>query len=108
MVLTDKTFSEVVAKNEIVVVDFWAQWCEPCKSFAKVMEKLAEKYPDIIFASVDIDQEKELTRDFKIISVPSIMILKKQVVIFADSGALPATALSELIDKAKELDVSQL
>lgn len=108
MALTDKTFSETVAKNDIVVIDFWAEWCEPCKSFAKVMESLAEQYKDVVFASIDIDREKELARDFKIVSIPSIMILKNQVVVYADSGTLPATALAELIDKAKELDVSQL
>ena len=106
--LTEATFHSVVEKHELVVLDFWAKWCGPCKSFAKVIEHLAPNYPEVVFASIDIDEEKELADDFKIASVPTVMILKKQVVVFADAGALPASALVELIDKAKTLDVSEI
>lgn len=106
--LTNQTFPKVLAQNELVVIDFWAKWCEPCKSFAKVIQHLASKYPDVVFASVDIDEEQELAQDFEISSVPTVMILKQQVVVYADSGALPASALAELIEKAKELDVSKV
>jgi thioredoxin 1 len=107
MTLTTRTFSDVLANNELVLVDFWAEWCEPCKSFTKVLESVMPKYPDVVFGSVDIEKEKELAQDFNIISVPAIMIVKKQVVVFADSGAMPASAVTELIEKAKALDVSQ-
>lgn len=107
MELTDKSFAEVVAKHELVVIDFWAEWCEPCKSFSKVVEGLAPKHPDVVFATVNIEKEKELAQDFNVMSVPAVMILKKQVVVFADSGAMPASALEELIAKAKSLDVSE-
>ncbi len=104
--LTTQTFSQVIAKNELVVIDFWAEWCEPCKSFSKVIESLAPKYTDVVFGSVDIEKEQELARDFNIISVPAVMILKRQVVVYADSGSMPASALSELIEQAKTLDVA--
>ena len=105
--LTTETFSEVMAKNELVVVDFWAEWCEPCKAFTKVIDGVSEKYPDVVFGSVDIEQEKELAKDFNISSVPTVMIIKNQVVVYADSGSIPPSALEELIDKAKALNVDE-
>jgi len=75
--------------------------------FSKVIESLAPKYNDVVFGSVDIEQEQELARDFNIISVPAVMILKNQVVVYADSGSMPASALAELIDQAKALDVTE-
>ncbi|OGO91686.1 MAG: hypothetical protein A3F10_03380 [Coxiella sp. RIFCSPHIGHO2_12_FULL_42_15] len=106
--LTNRTFSKIVAQNALVVVDFWAEWCEPCKSFAKVIEQLAPKYSDVVFGSVDIDREQDLATDFAIRSVPTILILKQQVVVYADSGALTESVLTELIDQAKALDISKL
>lgn len=106
--LTEQTFHRVIEQHEVVILDFWAKWCEPCKSFAKVIEHVAPNYPEVVFASIDIDEEKELAADFKIASVPTVMVLKKRVVVFADSGVLPAGALSELIEKAKALDVSDI
>lgn len=105
--LNAKTFSEVVAKNSLVVIDFWATWCEPCKSFSKVIEATSEKFPEVVFATVDIDKEKELAADFNISSVPTVMLIKDQVVVYADSGSIPPSALAELIEKAKVLDVSE-
>lgn len=106
--LTDRTFSKVAEQHPLLVVDFWAEWCAPCKSFAKVIEQLSPQYEDVVFGSVDIDREKNLAKDFAIRSVPTIMILKHQVVVYADSGALTESVLIELIEQAKALDVSKL
>ena len=108
MELTSHNFDKVMAHHDLVVVDFGAQWCAPCRSFTKVIEKLNKKYPSIIFGNVDIDKEKELAEDFHIMSVPSIMILRDRVVVFAETGALTETALSELIEQARSLDTEQL
>lgn len=104
--LTEQTFSDVIADNELVVIDFWAEWCGPCKSFEKVIQSVAPKYPKVVFGSVDIESEKSLATDFNISSVPAIMILKNQTVVYADSGTLSASALSEMIDQAEKLDVT--
>lgn len=106
--LTEQSFDHTLGEHELVVLDFWAEWCGPCKSFSKVIEQVAPQYPEVLFASIDIDAQPGLAADFKITSVPTVMILKKRVVVYADSGALPAGALKELIDQAKVLDVAGL
>ena len=106
--LTQDNFDEVIAKHGLIVIDFWATWCVPCKSFEKVVQAAAEKYSDVAFATVDIDAEKTLAEEFHIRSVPSIMILRERVVVFAESGALTTGALTELIDQAKALDPEEL
>ncbi len=103
VVLTSENFSDVIAEHDLIVVDFWAEWCEPCKNFTKIIETLAPKYSDVLFASVDIEAQKELAEDFNIMSVPAVMILRKQVVVFAESGLLPEAVVIELIEKAKSL-----
>lgn len=106
-VLTQDNFTQILAEHELVVVDFSAQWCAPCQSFTKVVEKVAQEHPDVLFGSVDIDKEPELAKDFNIMSVPAVMILKQQVVVYADSGLLMESSLVELIEQAKQLDVSK-
>lgn len=104
--LTAANFDQVLAKNEIVLIDFWAQWCGPCKSFAKVYEEIATQYPDITFTKVNVDEEQELARDFQIRSIPTLMIFRQGIGIFAESGALPASALHDLIKQACALDMN--
>lgn len=106
--ITHRDFDEVVAQHELIVIDFWAEWCGPCKSFKKVVEEVAGKYPEVIFAGVDIDAEKELAEEFHIQSVPSVMVLRNQVIVFAESGTLTVKALTDLIKQAKVLDPEQL
>lgn len=108
IVLSADNFDEVLAKNDIVVIDFWAKWCAPCRSFSKVIERVSQKNPDILFGTVDIDKEKELAEDFHVLSVPSTMILRQRVLVFAESGALTEAALAELIIQARGLDLTQL
>lgn len=106
--LTHNNFDEIVAKHDLIVIDFQAEWCVPCRSFEKVIEQAAKQYPEVMFGKVDIDAEKELAKEFHILSVPSVMILRERVVVFADSGAMTATALSELIKQAQALDPEKL
>ncbi|HEY8374291.1 MAG TPA: thioredoxin [Pseudonocardiaceae bacterium] len=106
--LTRDTFNEVVGQNDFVLIDFWAEWCGPCKMFEPVYERASERHPDLVFARVDTEQEQELAAAFDIRSIPTLMVVRDQVVIYAQPGALPETALEELIGKARELDMEEV
>ncbi len=106
--LTQQNFDEVIKTHDLVFVDFWAKWCMPCRALSQVIQEVAQRYPEVIFASVDIDEEKELGEEFLIKSVPSVMILRHQVVVYADSGSLTIANLIELLDQAKNLNPQQL
>lgn len=106
--VTEKNFDEIIEKHDLLVIDFWAEWCAPCKSFTKVIEKVSEQYPEFTFGSINIDNEKELAQEFKIRSIPAIMILRNKVIVYAESGALSAASLMDLLDQAKALDPADL
>ncbi|WP_423062802.1 thioredoxin family protein [Candidiatus Paracoxiella cheracis] len=106
--LTHKNFDDVIAKHDLIVIDFGAQWCAPCRSFEKVISQVAEQYPDVMFGNVDIDAEKDLAQEFHILSVPSVMILRDRVIVFAESGAMTGTVLSKLIRQAQAIDPKTL
>ena len=106
--LTRENFEEVVTKNEMVVVDFWAAWCGPCKGFAPVFEAASEKHGGIVFAKVDADAQQELAASFNVRSIPFLMLLRENVVLFAQAGALPAEALDSIISQARALDMEQI
>jgi thioredoxin 1 len=106
--LTKDNFIPTIEGNNIVVVDFWAPWCGPCRSFAPVYEATAEKHPDITFAKVNTEEEQELAGHFQIRSIPTLMIFREQIIIFAQPGALPGSALEEILGKVKELDMDQV
>ncbi|MEM7344534.1 MAG: thioredoxin [Chloroflexota bacterium] len=103
--LTKETFEKTVLDNDLVIVDFWAPWCGPCRSFAPIYEEASEKHEDIVFAKVNTDDEQELGGYFQIRSIPTLMIFKDQTAIFSQPGMLPPPALEEVIGKAKELDM---
>jgi len=106
--LTKENFEDVVTKNDLIVVDFWAPWCGPCKGFAPVFEALSEKHPDVVFAKVNTDQEQELAGHFAIRSIPTIMVFREKVVLFSQAGALPGEGLQSILEQAKALDMKQV
>ena len=90
------------------VLDFWAPWCGPCQGFAPVYEEISEKYADVVFAKVNTEEEQELAGHFQIRSIPTLMVFREKVIIFTQPGALPGSALEEIIAKAKMLDMDQI
>jgi thioredoxin 1 len=106
--LTKENFEDVVTRNDMVVVDFWASWCGPCKGFAPVFEAASEKHGGIVFGKVDSDAQQELAATFNIRSIPYIMLFREQVILFAQAGVLPAEALDSVITQARALDMDQV
>lgn len=106
--LTKENFEDVIMNNDMVFVDFWASWCQPCKTFAPIYEELSEEYPDIVFGKVDTENEQELAAHFGIRSIPTLMLFREQVIIFQESGVLPREGLESIIQQARELDMDQV
>lgn len=106
--LTQHNFDAVVQGNDLVLVDFWAPWCAPCRGFAPIFEAAAAKYPDAVFGKVNTDAEQELGSFFQIRSIPTLMIFRQQIGIFSQAGSLPANALEEVITQALALDMDEV
>ena len=106
--LTKDNFEQIVTENELVLIDYWATWCGPCKSFAPVFEAASDKYPEIVFAKVNTEEQQELAAHFQIRSIPTLMIFREKIIIFSQPGMIPSQALDELIDRARELDMEQV
>jgi thioredoxin 1 len=106
--LTKDGFQEAVEKNGIVLVDWWAAWCGPCRAFGPIFERVSEKHPAALFAKVDTEAEQELAGAFGIRSIPTLMIFRDQVLLYAEPGALPEEALEEIIGKVKALDMDDV
>ncbi len=106
VVLTKENFEEVVNGNDMVIIDFWAPWCGPCKGFAPVFDAASEKHADVIFGKVNTDDEQELAASFNIRSIPTLMLFREKVILFSQAGALPGSALEQILAKGKELDMA--
>jgi thioredoxin 1 len=106
--LTKENFEKTVTENPMVIVDFWAPWCGPCRGFAPVYEKASEAHKDVVFAKVNTDEQQELAGAFNIRSIPTLMVFREKVILFQQAGALPGQALEQVITEAKALDMAKV
>ena len=106
--VTAENFNDVINNNEFVIVDFWAPWCGPCKGFAPVYEELSEKYPDIVFAKINTEDEQQLAGEFQIRSIPTLMLFREQIILFSQPGALQGSQLEQVIEQAQGLDMEDV
>ena len=106
--LTKENFEQTINDNAILVIDFWAPWCGPCQSFGPVFEEISEKYGDIVFAKVNTEEQQELAALFQVRSIPTLTIFREQIIVFSQAGALPGSALEQVIGKVQELDMDEV
>jgi thioredoxin 1 len=103
--LTEQNFNDIINNNEMVLIDFWATWCGPCKSFGPIFEDVSEKHENVVFGKINTEEQQSLAAHFQIRSIPTLMIFRDQIIIFSQAGSLPKPALEEVIGKAKSLDM---
>jgi thioredoxin len=106
--LKSDNFDQVVTGNDLVVIDFWAPWCGPCRSFAPVFEATSAQHPDVVFAKVNTDEEQELSSQFGIRSIPTLMVFRQQVIVFSQPGAMSGRDLDAVVEQARQLDMDEV
>jgi thioredoxin 1 len=108
IVATQENFESLINDNDLVIVDFWAPWCGPCRSFAPTFEAASEKHTDVVFAKLNTDEQQGLAGAFQIRSIPTLMVFRQKIILFSQPGVLPASALDTLVEKAKSLDMDKV
>ena len=106
--LTKDNFRQTYEENNLVIIDFWAEWCGPCKNFAPVFERVSEKYPDVVFGKIDTESEQDVAAHFSIRSIPTIMVIREGLELYCEPGALNEKQLDELIVRAKTIDMEEV
>ncbi len=106
--ITEQNFDEVVTGSSMVLLDFWASWCGPCMTFGPVYEKVSQDHPDVVFGKIDTEAQQALAATFGIQSIPTLMVIRDQVVLFSQAGALPEAALSDIVSQALALDMDEI
>lgn len=106
--LKTEQFEETITNNDMVIFDFWAEWCGPCKQFSPVFEEISEKYPNITFCKVNVEEEEELAGMFQVRSIPTLVFMREKIVVFSNPGAIPGNALEEAIGQLVDLDMAKV
>lgn len=106
--IDEPNFAQIIENNDIVILDFWAEWCGPCKAYGPVFERVSEQYPEVVFGKINTEEEPELGRLFNIRSIPTTIAFKEQIGVFMQPGALPEQALMDLVKMLQELDMDEV